>query len=560
MSKRWIAPLVITLFFSFTSANSWGRGEPVVLSDSVAVKQGKRYTLRVLSESDQVEEVVIGEYDYSPDYTGQLRFRVELKEKAGIGPLLDEQDSLSGKQKRRYAFDAEKGKEYTVEIYNQESSNSPLSYALGTQSNDNLFTNRAQWVEKNQTTYQVVNPTQSGPVLITVYPQEKQLDYLVKVYPSTTDGLDQSEITFEPNNTSSTAWGMVLGEQVDSALDESPEDWRDHYSFMGKKGQHYTVEILNHSSSSGDLYYSVGSKENLTKYSKQRHYINRGKSVYLEVVPTRSEPVFVLFEPADKKKQFDYTLKLFPSIEDGLVQSEITLEPNNTISTAVPIELGVVFDSTLEEGPEDWLDHYAFYAEKGKQYTFELLNPTGNSSDIYYSIGTEKDKVKYSKQQHYLNRGKSLYQEITPNRTGKVVITVKGADRNKQFDYQVKLFAAVVDGQLQSEITYEPNNTVSTAMPIELGATIESSLEESAEDWMDHYSFYAEKGKNYRFSLENMSSSYSDIYYAIGSVKNHKKYSRQYKYVNKGKKANLEFAASKTEDVVIYLKAPNHNE
>lgn len=88
-----------------------------------------------------------------------------------------------------------------------------------------------------------------------------------------------------------------------------------------------------------------------------------------------------------------YDFRVDPDWDHGLEQDDALFEPNNTERTAYPIELGEPVESTIEEGPADYIDCFRFDVEQDVAYslTMDLLESSAGSLTV--SVASESEIV-----------------------------------------------------------------------------------------------------------------------------------------------------------------------
>ena len=404
---------------SFTAATT---GKAIVGVHAYNYYKNVDYQITTLPSS--VNGLVQDSQTFEPNNTPVTAYPIGLEQtvvsKLAVDELVD-----------NFSFDAVAGKTYSIDISNESNSYSSLAYTVGSVATPNDLVTQT-YIGTGKTNSLTITPATSGVVVIRLYGyiDYQNYDYQLTVMPTTADGLVQDPQTFEPNNTSVTAYPITLEQTVASKL--SSDESEDNFSFEAVAGKTYSIDISNESNSYSSLAYTVGSVATPNDLVTQT-YIGTGKTNSLTITPATSGVVVIRLYGYIDYQNYDYQLTVMPTTADGLVQDPQTFEPNNTSVTATPLTLEQTVVSKL--AVDEYQDYFSFDAVAGKTYSIDISNQNNSYSSLAYTVGsvaTPNDLVT----QTYIGTGKANSLTITPTTSGVVVIRLYGHIGYQNYDYQ----------------------------------------------------------------------------------------------------------------------------
>ncbi|MEY4509485.1 MAG: hypothetical protein RLZZ450_1607 [Pseudomonadota bacterium] len=271
-----------------------------------------------------------------------------------------------------YKIDVQKGVTYTLELVRQGNLYRAVTMPVGEQT--------ATLIGNGQffgggTSHEEFTPSLGGSVLVSFTGGSK---YKFSVYPSTAGGLTHDALTYEPNNSASTAAPVCVGVPVQAEF-TPPEDDVDNYTFQLEKGLTYTLKITRRGDLLSTLITKVGG-ETLTWIATQKFY--GGGTSYQEIVPTTSGPALLTLSGAG------YEFVIQPSTASGLLHDAVTFEPNDSASTYAPIELNQLYTSEFSSA-DDLSDLFGVLVEAGATYELNVTRQGDLSREIIMPVGSE---------------------------------------------------------------------------------------------------------------------------------------------------------------------------
>ena len=222
-------------------------------------------------------------------------------------------------------------------------------------------------------------------------------------------------------------------------------------------------------------------------------------------------------------------------------------EPNDSMYIAKPMALEETISSNLVES--EYVDVYSFDTISGKTYALNVVNNASSFDVLNYSLGDYADFTKFQSGQP-IQKGNRIDVDFTATATGKAVVHLQGRTGFKGYQYSVTAMPSTKDGLVQDKTSFEPNNTPSTAFPINLEQTITSKL--SNDEAFDYYSFEAVAGETYAIDIQNLASSADLLSYQIGSAAVADELLKQ-QNIDIGKSSSMSFTATTTGTVVLKL-------
>ena len=326
-----------------------------------------------------------------------------------------------------YSIEVEEGRSYTLSFVNNKTSKGNVRVGVGHATDLVAYVANTEVAADRRLDVDFV-ATINGRALIRLEGRTRFTDYQYQltVLPSFDDGLKQDPKTFEPNNTIKTSTSIKVGETITTKLEMN--EVFDYFGFEAVQGKTYTIEVDNKGTSAGDLSYRVGTSTSLDSYIKATDIAKSRKSV-LSFTATDTGRTVVRFEGRvywsnpGHYHNYDYSFRVLPSVEDGLIHDPITHEPNDAVALAYPVEIGESITSKLSA--DEFYDYFSFEAEAGKSYTIEVDNKGTSAGDLSYRVGTSTSLDSYIKATDIAKSRKSVLS-FTATDTGRTVVRFEG--------------------------------------------------------------------------------------------------------------------------------------
>jgi hypothetical protein len=292
---------------------------------------------------------------------------------------------------------------------------------------------------------------------------------------------------------------------VESTLAGSIADANDYFTFAVDKGVVYTVNLWNTTPVTGlppangidvdaEFVGATGSKPLLASS------VGPNSSIYPELTPTDSGVVNLHLRPATGG--VSYRLSVVSSL--GVINGPPTFEPNNSPSSAAPFTLGMAVETELNAA-EDSVDFFSVPVLKDRFYAFAMtVAPVGNltlSGSLNPDVGPLFDVLASGSR----FAGTTTYGDFQAVATGSM--TFRFALSNALSPppqtgfYKFIVYPSTADGLIH-DTNYEPNNTIRTAAPVQLGAQIVSSLN-NTDDNVDCFQIPVTGGMSYVLTVSN---------------------------------------------------------
>lgn len=287
-------------------------------------------------------------------------------------------------------------------------------------------------------------------VLIEVSIQVRTTDffqYQLAVYPASDNGLLQDADSFEPNNTASTAYYLGLQRTILSALAEGALDHQDIYQVDVLAGETYTLEVsfTIGTSTGADTGLRVAVFDEFGNMLLVESRVEYQQTGYFELTPIQTGKIFsVLYtHPLAQQRYYGYRLVVLPATDNGLVQDNQTLEPNNSLSTAYPINLDNTVSSELMAGTEDHIDVFSVPVQAGNHYSLQLNNVTAIRSGVYNTLYLDvlevDGTVLFDEQWTYNTESKTFEFIATKNTGARIRLTSHPSRFSDNFQYLLRV-------------------------------------------------------------------------------------------------------------------------
>ena len=319
--------------------------------------------------------------------------------------------------------------------------------------------------------------------------------------------------SFEPNDAIFMAKEFSLQNTVSTTLNK--DDHLDYFYTDLIDAHTYTLEFENYATSYGNvkLYILDENGNEVATIPSQ----GEGKVISQSFISTLTGKVLIKASPYSSSyldKYYKYSFNILPSTENGLVQDSVTFEPNNTPSTAyVGPELQTKFTSEITSDLSDKVDYISVNLVKDQTYTLEFENDATSYAYLNIYIIDSNDNVVDSINSQSI--GDITSKSFTATLTGKFLVKVRpyssGYD-DKYFKYSFKILPSTENGLVQDSVTFEPNNTPSTAyVGPELQTKFTSEITSDLSDKVDYISVNLVKDQTYTLEFENDATSYANL-------------------------------------------------
>ena len=334
-------------------------------------------------------------------------------------------------------------------------------------------------------------------------------------------------------------------------------DAQDYYSLDVVKGETYTFSIKNIKGQiAAVLYGATPDAQLLTKV------IGENWSEHIEYTATFTGKITLQIKPNSGSavgEDHPYELAVYQQLGKGLTHNAISYEPNENQYLAFPINIGSEFSSSLTNDVLDIADYYSFNAIAGESYTIQVTNEASSAHDLKLTIGNKDNLTQYANVSNF-DKNSSEIVEFKSDTTGKIYIKVaipSTTYRSSNFYYTVSVHAASDVENIQSNTSFEPNNSRSLAYKLATNSLIESELAAGPSDVADYYYIDAFASKTYSFDIANISqNALSDrMQYTIEDSTG---YIYQTGTLDNGK--GITTSVHPQEDMPLYLKITPYNQ
>jgi hypothetical protein len=341
------------------------------------------------------------------------------------------------------------------------------------------------------------------------YPSSPDFQYQLAVYPDRDNGLLQDAVSFEPNNTNSTAHVIGLQSVLNNSLAEGILDHRDIYAVQLLENETYTVMATfasgDPTGALTDLQMTVSDEQGALLVNQ--HSIAYGQTVYHEITPQQTGMVYIaLFSPSlAQDRYYGYKLTVLPATSNGLLQDDEDFEPNNTASTAYPITLEETYASDLKDGTEDHADYYSVDIAANETYSISFANDTGPRNGAYNALYLTIEAVDGTQllDNKTVNNSSSNSFEFTSSQNTKALIGIVPHPQRYADNFQYRLLVVPSAAQLTRDTTsLEPNETPSTAVSIALTDVIQTEFGVDIIDRYDYFTVPVQNGVNYNLTVD----------------------------------------------------------
>lgn len=194
----------------------------------------------------------------------------------------------------------------------------------------------------------------------------------------------------------------------------------------------------------------------------------------------------------------EYDFRLVPSTAQGL-SHDADHEPNGTPSTAEPIGVNQRVWSRLSS-PSDARDYFVLAVQPNLTYSISVSTVGCSGVSSLDSLTVQGQSVSTGDPVTNLNLtaylGGVFNAEFITRTAGQELLMFTAP---YSCEYQFYVIPSTVCGLGHDEVSFEPNDTASTAAPIVLGQTVRAEVQ--AQDATDYYSFPVEPNAQYILTL-----------------------------------------------------------
>lgn len=330
-------------------------------------------------------------------------------------------------------------------------------------------------------------PPADGRIVIEL---EGGCGYELVVWSSTADGLAHDPQSLEPNPSPSTATALLLDVPAVSAVTAST-DPTDFFSVDVTAGERYTLDVI-----------ATGACSSLGITTSVALVAPSGRVALLDDRSQGTTRVAREFQPGASGRAViqmsgncGYELALLRATTDGLGHDAVTLEPNNSPSTASSLAVDAVVSSTVASGV-DPDDYFEVPVVAGRRYALELIGRGGCSSlGVSGGVSLSSPSGTTTLLAAVSQGTTRSAREFSPNADGVAVVEVSG-----QCAYDVVVHQASADGLEHDATSLEPNNSPNTGTPLALDELVVSQTQ-SGEDPDDYFIVPVEADATYTLQL-----------------------------------------------------------
>ena len=206
--------------------------------------------------------------------------------------------------------------------------------------------------------------------------------YKFNLIPSLKNGLKQDPLTFEPNNYTFNAYYIKKDTLITSDVNKIEHDNVDYYSIYLEKGN-YAINFNLLNQISGGYVYLQWYDMNGDELSNTAHYLYNTDTWDKYIVSIPENGLYTLKIYNSNNYYSKYSFNVQSTLENGLVQDNITYEPNDFKEDAYPIELNQEINSSMNYIEHDFRDEYSLNLQPGK---YKLNISFDNDIDDYVYI------------------------------------------------------------------------------------------------------------------------------------------------------------------------------
>ena len=355
-----------------------------------------------------------------------------------------------------FAFDAERGGKYTVDVQLGTSGGVDISMVddtgqkvLSTRTGDTTL----EWVAPDNDIY-YARITGTGRVKNTVG------SYTITI------NSDDSLIDSHSDNRTN-AQVISIGQTHQGAV--SPSDDLDYFSFQANRGVKYTIHLAPGTTEAVDVVIEKPSQ------GIEASHVGDGASLNW-VAPSDNTYYLVISRSSQVRGAVgSYTLRM-------TADNSLRDQDDDTTGTATPLLLGAAMAGAIS--PADDRDYFSFTAIKGVKYTAQVQ--LGDDQTMEITVADSQGRVVDS------NGGRDSTLEWVSPANGEYFIVLSGSNRASDVAglYTIRLLS---DMSLRDQ----HSDTRDGATPVIFGNTMLAAISPGGDQ--DYYSFSARKGVKYDF-------------------------------------------------------------
>jgi hypothetical protein len=301
--------------------------------------------------------------------------------------------------------------------------------------------------------------------------------------------------TFETNDTNETSLPVRSGLPYKSKSESSVD--MDVYQFTtNKDGEVYIT--LDETTGGYSMYLYDTDGNNLGG----NYYSSKGSKIVIERTVKKGK-YFIKVEPYGWNGITDATYRLKATYAGIIKRNSSSFEPNDTIETSKVAGDGVLYKSKSESSIDQ--DVYQFTTNKDGEVYITLDQTTAGYSMYLYDIDGNSLGGNY-----YSSKGNTVVIEKNVKR-GKYFVKIAPYGWNGASTASYR-FKATYPGTIKrSSSSFEPNETIDTALPIKLAKSYYSSSYSSVDQ--DVYKLTLTKSRNTSIILDKTTAGFSMYVY-----------------------------------------------
>ena len=314
----------------------------------------------------------------------------------------------------------------------------------------------------------------------------------------------------EPNESIATSCTVSIGETVAGTLTTHEQDGADCYSVALEKGVTYSVMVEKTSGAGGNAGTSDNLFVELTTPSGIDHLdysIEDNRAYINQLAPTLvSEVATLCLTAGSPNEQYNYRFWINPDWESGLVQDEVTFEPNDTPAMAHLATVGQVWASTITTERSEMVDCYRFEMEADVTYSVMVEKTSGaggnagTSDNLFVELTTPSgiEHLDYS-----IEDNRAYIDQLAPTLVSELAtLCFRAGAHGSQYDYRFRVNEDWKNDLEHDDVTFEPNDTQAMAYLAPLGDVVESTITTDRSEMVDCYRFDMEADVTYSVMVE----------------------------------------------------------
>ena len=355
-----------------------------------------------------------------------------------------------------FAFDAERGGKYTVEVQLGTSEGVDISVV-------DDFGQKVHSTRTGDTTLEWVAP--DNDIYYARITGTGRVKNTVGTYTVTIDSDDSLIDRHSDKRTNAEV--IAIGQTHQGAV--SPADDLDYFSFQANRGVKYTIDLIPGTTEAVDVV--------IEKPSQGIEASHVGDGASLNWVAPNDNTYYLVISRSSQVRGAvgSYTLRI---TSDNSLRDQ----DDDTTGTATPLLLGAAIAGAIS--PADDRDYFSFTAIKGVKYTAEVQ--LGDDQTMEITVTNSQGGVVDA------NKGRDSTIEWVSPANGEYFIVLSGSNRASDVtgQYTIRLLS---DMSLRDQ----HSDTRDGATPVIFGNTMLAAISPGGDQ--DYYSFSARKGVKYDF-------------------------------------------------------------